>query len=101
MKRFLKNIWKYSHLRFYILNAMWNYKFWLNAKKLYRNISYQIDDGEYDMNFDYTLKKKKKTITKKRFVGYFFNNNVYIDNPGISVEDRETWVRWKKKGLIK
>lgn len=96
-----KRIWKHSRLRFYILNAKWNYKFWLYAKKMYKPISYQIEEGEYEMNVYYNLEKKKKTITKKRFVGYFFENNIYLDNPGLKIDDRETWEAWKKKKLIK
>ena len=97
----LKNIWKYSSIRFYILNAIWNYKFWLFSKKMYKTITYQVEDGDYDVEFDYTLKKKKKTISKRRFVGYFFENNMYLDNPGLKIEDRDTWSAWKKKNLIK
>ena len=97
---YLKNIWKYSRLRFYVLNATWNYKFWLFAKKMYKDISYQIEDGDYDMDFDYNLKREKRVIRKKRFVGYFFENNIYFDNPGIQVKDRKTWEIWKKKKLI-
>jgi len=101
MKEFFNKKWKHSRLRFYILNAMWNYKFWLFCKKMYKNVNYQIEDGDYDMNFDYTLKRGKKNVSKRRFVGYFFNNNIYLDNPGLKIEDRETWEVWKKKKLIK
>ena len=97
----LKIIWKHSRLRFYILNAMWNYKFWLFSKKMYKSITFQVEEGDYDMEFDYTLKKKKKTITKKRFIGYFFQNNIFLDNQGFKIDDRETWEAWKKKKLIK
>jgi hypothetical protein len=97
----IKKIWKYSRLRFYVLNAMWNYKFWLFSKRLYKKISYQIEDGDYEENVYYGLEKKKKLVTKKRFVGYFFENNVYLDNPGLKIDDRETWENWKKKKLIK
>lgn len=79
---------------------MWNYKFWLFAKKMYKTVSYKVEDGDYDMDFDYKLKKKNKSIYKKRFVGYFFENNIYLDNPGIKIDDRETWESWKKKGLV-
>jgi hypothetical protein len=97
----LKNIWKYSRLRFYILNGIWNYKFWLFSKKMYKKVSYQVEDGDYDVNFDYTLIKKKKTVSAKRFVGYFYNNNLYLDNPGFKIDDRNTWEEWKRKKLIK
>ncbi len=80
---------------------MWNYKFWLFAKKMYKTITYQVEVGDYDMEFDYTLKKKKKMMTKKRFVGYFFENNIYLDNPGFKIDDRKTWEAWRKKKLIK
>lgn len=80
---------------------MWNYKFWLFAKKMYKTVSYQIEDGEYDMDFDYKLQRKKKTVRNKRFVGYFYNNNLYLDNPGLKIDDRETWEAWKKKKLVK
>ena len=53
------------------------------------------------MDVYYNLNKKKKTINKKRFVGYFYNNNIYLDNPGLKVDDRETWNAWKKKKLVK
>jgi len=96
-----KKIWNHSRFRFYILNAKWNYKFWLFAKKMYKTISYQVEDGDYDTDAYYYMKKKKKTIYKKRFVGYFFENNIYLDNPGLKIEDRDTWEAWRKKNLIK
>ena len=99
--KFFENIWRYSRIRFYLLNAKWNYKFWLFAKKMYKTKTFQIEDGDYDMDFDYTLKKKKKSILKRRFVGYFFENNLYLDNPGLKIDDRKTWEIWKKKKLIK
>lgn len=94
-------MWNHSRLRFYILNTMWNYKFWLFSKKIYKNISYYIEDGEYNMDFDYKMKKDKKMVTKKRFLGYFFENNLYLDNPGFKIDDRDTWESWKKKKLVK
>ena len=100
MKKFLKKMWRHSRLRFYMLNAIWNYKFWLFAKKMYKTVSYQIEEGDYNMDVYYNLNKKKKTINKKRFVGYFYNNNIYLDNPGLRIDDRETWEAWKKKKLV-
>lgn len=96
-----KNIWKHSRLRFYILNASWNYKFWVFAKKMYKTVHYTVEHGEYEMDDDLKIKKNRKSISKKRFVGYFFRNNIYLDNPGLFIEDRDTWESWKKKGLIK
>lgn len=97
---FLINIWKHSTIRFYILNTIWNYKFWLFSEKIYKNINYDIEVGDYDMDFDYSLKKNKKNIQKKRFAGYFYKGNLYIDNPGFSINDRKTWKSWNKKGLL-
>ena len=101
MVGWIKNIWKYSSLRFYILNAKWNYNFWLHSKKMYKDFTYYIEEGEYVMNVYYNMEKKKIAVSKKRFVGYFFNNNLFLDNPGFKIEDRETWEKWKKKKLIK
>ena len=67
---------------------------------MYKTITYQIEDGDYDMDYDYTLRKQKKNVAKKRFIGYFFENNIFLDNPGFKIEDRKTWVTWKKKKLI-
>ena len=101
MYNFAKKIWKHSRLRFYILNAVWNYKFWLFAKAYYKTINYNVEEGEFDMNYDFKIKKEKKNVNKQRFVGYFFDNNIYLDNPGLKIEDRETWEVWKRKGLVK
>jgi hypothetical protein len=88
-------------LRFYILNASWNYKFWIFSKKIYKVVNYDIEDGEYGMGDDFKIKKNKKKISKKRFVGYFYKNNIYLDNPGLKIDDRETWESWKRRGMIK
>ena len=98
---FAKKLWNHSRLRFYILNTLWNYKFWLFAKKIYKTINYSIEYGEYEIDDDLKVKKNKKNISKKRFVGYFFENNIFLDNPGFKIDDRETWEAWKKKKLIK
>lgn len=95
-----KNLWKYSRLRFYILNTLWNYKFWLLAKKVYRDVNHVvIDHDKYEMDI-FSLKPSKKTITSKRFSGYLFKNKIYHDNPGLQEIDSETWQIWKRKGLI-
>jgi len=95
-----KNFWKHSRLRFYILNTIWNYKFWLFAKKMYKEDYYSVEINEYDMDYTFKLIPKKKKITRKRFVGYLYKNNIYIDNPGIQGVDQETWNAWKKKKLF-
>lgn len=98
-------MWKHSRLRYYILNAAWNYKFWLFAEKIYKDYSYEIVEEEFSLdNVDITGKMNfnKKKVFKKRFVGYMFENGMYLDNPGFKhTVDKETWKAWKSKGLIK
>ena len=96
----IKSIWKCSRLRFYILNALWNYKFWLFCKKLFKTVHYKAESGEYELDDTLRIKRDVKSFTKKRFVGYLFQDGIYLDNPGFRVDDRETWESWKKKGLI-
>ena len=98
--KFFKNIWKYSRLRFYILNAFWNYNFWIFSKKIFKTISYKIEDGEFEMTDTLGMKKNIKNVSRRRFVGYIYKNNIYLDNPGLKIDDRETWKSWKRKGLI-
>jgi len=98
-------LWRHSSLRFYILNAIWNYKFWLFAEKMYKMHSYEVNDTELSLeNVDITgkINFKKKRITKRRFVGYMYNGSMYLDNPGLRhTIDSDTWEAWKRKGLIK
>lgn len=85
--------WRYSSLRFFILNASWNYRFWLNAKKQYEEKEYRpINENGF-----YTGEKKKI----RKFVGYLYNGETYLDNPGLPIKDRDVWEKWKKKGLIR
>ncbi len=100
IKKFIVNTWKHSVIRFYIKNTIWNYKFWLFAKKMYKNVTYQIEDGDYNVDVYYHANKNKKVVSKKRFVGYLYNKKLYIDNPGFHVDDYETWKSWKRKKLI-
>lgn len=97
---YIKNLWKHSRFRFYILNAIWNYKFWLFAKKMYKTVSYQVEDGEYMSDVYYSVKRQKKTISKKRFIGYYYKGNIYLDNPGFKIDDHKTWNAWKQKRLV-
>ena len=96
----LNNFWRYSRLRFYILNSAWNISFWLNCEKIYKNVSYKkrIDDFHVDEIFKMTY--KYETITKRRFVGYLYKGNMYFDNPGLKIDGRDVWQNWKRKGLI-
>ena len=97
--------WKHSRLRFYLLNTIWNYKFWLFAEKIFRIHTYEIEDNNLSLeNVDITGKiiYNKKWITKRRFVGYMYDGRMYLDNPGLKhTVDIDTWQSWKKKGLIK
>ena len=94
-------MWKYSKLRFYILNTLWNYNFWLNCKKIYRTYTYYEDTEVFEESNDGVSKMVSKKIPKTatRFVGYFYKDNIYLDNPGIQGIDKETWTSWKKKGI--
>jgi hypothetical protein len=97
----VKNIWKHSRLRFYILNALWNYKFWLYAKKIYKKVDFVVEEDEFNLEDDLKIRNKSKRMYRKRFVGYFFDNNIFLDNPGFKIKDRDVWLAWKKKKLIK
>lgn len=96
-----KNLWKHSKLRFYILNTIWNYKFWLFSKKIYRDVNHRVQKiDEFEMDYTFKLKPTTKVITSRRFSGYIFENRIYHDNPGIQGIDSETWQVWRRKGLI-
>ena len=98
-------LWKYSSLRFYILNTIWNYRFWLNAKPVYKTHHYSVEEA---MDLNKTLRDaamkvqpKKVNKTQKRFVGFHYKGVLFQDNPGIQGVDSVTWDFWIKKGLIK
>lgn len=96
-----KKFWRYSKLRFYILNFLWNFKFWMFAKKIYKFNTYQIKSDEFFMDYSFKIVNKNKTVTKKRFVGYMYKNQIFLDNPGIQGLEYDVWEAWRKKGLIK
>jgi len=52
------------------------------------------------MDYTFKLIPKKKKVHRKRFIGYMYKNNIYIDNPGIQGIDQETWNAWKRKKLL-
>ena len=85
-------MWKYSSLRFYILNFIWNFKFWIFSKKKYKNITYNKKDS-----FGLQI---KEVVNKKRFEGYEYKNKIYLDNPGIPNIKDDVWKAWKDKNLI-
>lgn len=97
--------WRHSKLRFYILNTLWNYSFWLHAKPVYKYYHYTIE-GEIDLEKSLSsinMKSQTKKIHKKkrRFQGLYYKGTLFQDNPGIQGENKETWDAWIKKGLIK
>ena len=101
----IKTWWKFSSLRFYIINAQWNYKFWICCTKEYQEIQYyHYDSPRMDPNFrffDADANQLDSILkTKKRFVGYKFKGKIYMDNPGVEIQDKEVWNHWRKKGLI-
>lgn len=100
----IKKIWWKSKIRFYYLNSLWNYKFWLFSIKIYKSkpYKYQLEDN---FDIDITGKMIPKEILvpgKNRFVGYLYNNKIYLDNPGPKdLVDTSTWNHWIKKKFIK
>jgi len=97
--------WKYSKLRFYILNAKWNYRFWLFAEKIYRMHSFYVNNKDFNLNDvdDFTGKMKHKVTkkTRRRFIGYMYKGMMYLDNPGFRhTVDKDSWKAWEAKGLI-
>ena len=94
-------LWKHSRLRFYILNTIWNYKFWLFAKPMYKDYAYfPMSDEFIDTAIKIIQKKDNKPVKFRRFIGYLYNNNIHLDNPGLPNIDRETWEAWRKKRLF-
>jgi hypothetical protein len=57
-------------------------------------------DNDYYSDAYLKVIQKKKNIESKRFIGYVYNNKIYLDNPGLENIDRDTWKAWKKKGLL-
>lgn len=54
-----------------------------------------------NLNFvDERMKFKTHIKQQKRFVGYMFNNNIYLDNPGPQGIDQQTKQKWKEKRWI-
>ena len=97
--------WKDSRLRFYILNALWNYKFWLFAEKIFKDHSYEIIEEGFaldDVDITGKMLYKKKRVYSKRFVGHMYDGMMHLDNPGLKhTVDKDVWTSWKEKGLIK
>jgi len=97
-------IWKCSRLRFYLLNLIWNYRFWLHAEKIYKDHIYEVEEDLNLEDVDITGKiiSKKKKVKSRRFVGYMYKNKLYLDNPGVrEFVDKDTWKCWLKRGYVK
>lgn len=96
-------MWKHSKLRFYILNALWNYRFWLFSEKVYKDHTYEIEEDFSLEDLDVTGKMRPKTsrVHQRRFLGYMYKDRLYLDNPGVKeMVDKETWKAWKSKGFV-
>jgi hypothetical protein len=89
--KFIKNWWKFSTLRFYYLNLVWNYYFWLTCEKKYKIVSY------YKKDF---FSQKITPVKKKKFEGYLFKGELYLDNPGPPNIPHDVYLNWKKKKLL-
>ena len=69
----------FNKLIFYIKNAIWNYKFWLNCKRKY---------VEYSFVKKNMINGKREKIVKRRFQGYEYKGQIYQDNPGSTASRR-------------
>lgn len=96
----IKNWWLNSNLRAYVLNAKWNYSFWLNAKRVYKNVSYKKKIDNYYGDDYYLMNQNEQFISKKRFAGYLYKGNIYLDNPGRPILSRQEWENLNKKNMI-
>lgn len=96
----LKNIWLTSKIRHYYLNAKWNLSFWLNAKRVYKTISYKKKSDDYYGDDYYNLRQNEEYVTKRRFAGYLYKGAIYLDNPGREISNRQDWENLKKKNMI-
>jgi len=101
MFNWIKKKIRHSKLNFYLQNFLFNVSFWLRCRKLYKTIGYRKRTGNFDIDEVGRMHYKYTTVKKKRFVGYVYKNDIYLDNPGMQIKDREQWESWRKKNLIK
>ena len=101
MFRFIKKILRHSKVNFYYQNLIWNISFWIGCRKIYKIIYYKKKTDNFQVDTVGKMHYTYETIKKKRFSGYMYKNNIYLDNPGIQIKDRELWNSWRKKNLIK
>jgi hypothetical protein len=79
----------FNKLKFYIKNAIWNYKFWLNCKRKY---------VEYSFVKKNMINGKREKVIKRRFHGYEYKGKIYQDNPGMPISSEKDW-KFIKKNL--
>jgi hypothetical protein len=77
----------FKKIKFYIKNAIWNYKFWLFSKRKYVDYSYTIKNP---------ISGKIEKVIKRRFQGYEYDGKIYQDNPGIPIKNEQDWKIIKK-----
>lgn len=91
---------------FFVMNAYWNYMFFLNARAVYtdRRFAKQSESIDLEKNLDMINDKMRfdKTFTSvKRFIGYQFNGSFYLDNPGAQAfVERKIAEIWRKNNWI-
>ena len=88
--KLIKEKWKFSKWRFYYNNLVSNIKFYLFSKKKFKDIEYVKGDDVFS----------PERVKKHRFVGYEFNENIYLDNPGFTNIEPEVLKHWKIKGYF-
>ncbi len=77
----------FKKIKYYIKNAIWNYKFWLFCKRKYVDYSYIVKNP---------INGKTEKKIKRRFQGYEYKGKVYQDNPGFPLKNKDEW-RYIKK----
>jgi len=90
MFSFIKNWWKFSKGRFYYKNVTSNILFYLFSEKVYKEIYYVKDEVIF----------RPTPVKKKRFIGYKYRGEIYLDNPGFKDVEEEVWHFWKSKNYF-
>jgi len=90
MFSFIKKWWKYSKARFYYKNTTSNILFYLLSEKVYKEIDYVKDESIF----------RPTPVKKKRFIGYKYKGEIYLDNPGFKDVEDEVWHLWKSKNYF-
>lgn len=86
----LKEKWKFSKLRFYYKNFLFNIEFFFMAKKQFSDIEYTKGEAIF----------KPERVKRHRFKGYLFKGKIYTDNPGLLNIESSVWHYWKNKGYF-